>query len=1333
MSAPLLEPRRSDEFVASLHERIPAYVPTWRPQEGAAGDALLRIYARFLEALGDRINRAPEKNELAFLDLLGLDLLPAQAARAPVVFTTMPQLGDSRAIAGTRLTAKPQGAGDQVVFETETSVALAAARIAEIVTVWPGKDAYANHSGDALGGRPFALWQPLQPIRHELYLAHPVQLALAGRAFVELDVELGTEGSAPLALSWQYWDGGLWRDFAALAAGDDGTEGLTRTGAIALHADCARSKPTTVAGVTSSWIRGSLAGPLPPDDSRTLPQVDRITLRTVLEQQAGADCKTGLLPDAAFAGAMKIDATKPFQPLGPAPASDAAFYVACAEAFSRPGAEVTICLDRPKTAQEVADEEGDAYAAEITVIIGIMLAVAQFAASELQEIGTSVISLADPAGANAIRLQGKIDAVGSAAAALTDLSGLDALARTARELAATIGSVPVDVVKVTASVPDVGRMQTELNTMRDQAKHAADRAAWLASWADSILTGLTTILGGTVGVLASSGDRQHQAGEIADDVGKMVAAFAVAGTAKSTLEQRVNALNDALGGVLGALGVPDATGNVANAIRIPVDILWKNDSVVDENASRRRIQASDAASVRAADDGSKAFRELAKLSPFDVGSAVGVNAPALDPPALAWEYWSAGEWRALPVNASAAGVDALMLSGTLKFTVPPDWDETSVAGTAGLWLRARVSGGTYGKLRLVTWVDTQTKRLMVLPVITPRPPEVKALRIGYVWKSDPTPVERCLTLNDFQWFDRTEEATSRGTAFAPFASTLDLVPTLYLGFDGALPEDVLGLFLDVDELADGAVAPPLEWQYWDGSTWGRVTVEDETGDLARPGIVRVLWPGADSPPTFPLVDGAGAALVLESARVAAAFEPGDLLWVSDGAQGELVTVAEVAADRISLRAPLAGSYARGSVGRAGLPRFGVPRTWLRARLRVDGDPLRAAVNGVFVNAVWAAQIQTVSDELLGSSNGQPRQTFFFARTPVLRGETIEVRELEGPRAAVDYPLLVAELAHDGIREADIRAVVDPRTRKIVEVWVPWRLQPNLLFSEPGDRHYSIERSHGRLIFGDGENGRIPAAGANAVRARRYRSGGGSAGNVPAGAITHAVSGVVVQGVSNPRPAQGGADGEADRAVLRRGPLTLRNWRQALSADDYVALAHEASPAVALARTLPATGPRGRYAPGFVTVLVVPHSPDPEPQPSFELRREVHDFLEARSPAALAGRLRVIGPSYQRVGADAVVAPRTLDEGAAVAAEVRAALLRFLHPLTGGPDGAGWGARSEVCLSDIAALLEPLDGVDYVESLQLVDRGLPTNDVLPITESRLVSAGPIRIRLTGAGA
>jgi len=66
-----------------------------------------------------------------------------------------------------------------------------------------------------------------------------------------------------------------------------------------------------------------------------------------------------------------------------------------------------------------------------------------------------------------------------------------------------------------------------------------------------------------------------------------------------------------------------------------------------------------------------------------------------------------------------------------------------------------------------------------------------------------------------------------------------------------------------------------------------------------------------------------------------------------------------------------------------LARFGVSREWLRARLKEDGEPGEPHVLGLFMNAVYAIQHQTILDEPLGASNAQPNQVFSFSQIPVL--------------------------------------------------------------------------------------------------------------------------------------------------------------------------------------------------------------------------------------------------------------------------------------------------------------------------------------------------------------
>jgi phage-related baseplate assembly protein len=196
-------------------------------------------------------------------------------------------------------------------------------------------------------------------------------------------------------------------------------------------------------------------------------------------------------------------------------------------------------------------------------------------------------------------------------------------------------------------------------------------------------------------------------------------------------------------------------------------------------------------------------------------------------------------------------------------------------------------------------------------------------------------------------------------------------------------------------------------------------------------------------------------------------------------------------------------------------------------------------------------------------------------------------------------------------------------------------------------------------------------------------------------------------------------------------VILRHRYQALTLEDYEAMAREASPAVAVARALPTTHPSGRPAPGWVRVIVMPRSRDPRPIPSFGLRTRVHDFIAARSPAGLAEQITVAAPDYLPVGVLAVIAPVDPSAAADVLAGASAAAQTFLHPLNGGPDGTGWPFGRDVFLSDVAAVLEAVPGVDYVSTIDLLVDGTPRGDRAEVPPDRIVVAGDLRLTLTGS--
>ena len=276
----IVDPRDARAIVDDFVRRRPGFVPEWIVRSKSSDDALQWIVARYIQAILKRLNQAPDKNLLAFLDVLGIDLIPAQASRVPVVFQPAEGAADTRLPVATSIAAPPPPEGtEQIVFETEATAGITVAKLANVVSFWPGRDQYHDHSAEYATGQSFELFESLQDTPHAIYIAHDTLLAFAGNAKIDLEFELVQPGSEHLAILWQYWDGKVWRAFKdmnpACARDDirklDATNGLRQSGKIHLETDCAETKATIVNGIEAFWIRGRLEEPMVPDPGQILP------------------------------------------------------------------------------------------------------------------------------------------------------------------------------------------------------------------------------------------------------------------------------------------------------------------------------------------------------------------------------------------------------------------------------------------------------------------------------------------------------------------------------------------------------------------------------------------------------------------------------------------------------------------------------------------------------------------------------------------------------------------------------------------------------------------------------------------------------------------------------------------------------------------------------------------------------------------------------------------------------------------------------------------------------------------------------------------------------
>jgi predicted phage baseplate assembly protein len=389
---------------------------------------------------------------------------------------------------------------------------------------------------------------------------------------------------------------------------------------------------------------------------------------------------------------------------------------------------------------------------------------------------------------------------------------------------------------------------------------------------------------------------------------------------------------------------------------------------------------------------------------------------------------------------------------------------------------------------------------------------------------------------------------------------------------------------------------------------------------------------------------------------------------------------------VYLKTPTAGNMQPGMFGPITTPLF-----WIRARITGGSYEQPPQILAIRTNTVTATQAQTVQAEVLGGSDGSPNQTFTLVNTPVLAG-TLQLQ-----------------------------------VNETGQVFEDWTEVTDFFGSDSNAQVYVLDRSTGAIRFGDGTNGAIPLANVdNAtgnIVAQTYRYGGGSQGNVPAGALNAlqtSVPGIDDSHVTNLFPASGGSDEESLDDAKQRAPQALKTRCRAVTADDFQTLAQQAAN-IKRAFTIPLANPAfpGVSVPGSITVIVVPNTPDAAPMPSAATLRAVCAYLNQRR--LLTCELYVVPPTYQKVQIQASIIASNSADLAEVTVAVNSALLTYLHPLTGGSDGLGWPFGGTIYYSALFQQIFSVSGVQTVETMiiTLDGQSFPACQDVPIKSGALV--------------
>jgi predicted phage baseplate assembly protein len=103
-------------------------------------------------------------------------------------------------------------------------------------------------------------------------------------------------------------------------------------------------------------------------------------------------------------------------------------------------------------------------------------------------------------------------------------------------------------------------------------------------------------------------------------------------------------------------------------------------------------------------------------------------------------------------------------------------------------------------------------------------------------------------------------------------------------------------------------------------------------------------------------------------------------------------------------------------------------------------------------------------------------------------------------------------------------------------------------------------------------------------------------------------------------------------------------------------------------------------------------------PEEETMERVARYLDERR--LVGTRLIVEPPTYQGVTVVARARARPRARVSAVEQAGMRALYRYYHPIVGGPDGTGWPFGRPIHAGEVYAVLQRVEGVEYIEQARL---------------------------------
>lgn len=605
---------------------------------------------------------------------------------------------------------------------------------------------------------------------------------------------------------------------------------------------------------------------------------------------------------------------------------------------------------------------------------------------------------------------------------------------------------------------------------------------------------------------------------------------------------------------------------------------------------------------------------------------------------FSYEYWNGKDWVKLTSekNNFLDGTLSFKQSGVVSFKIPKDIKPTNVNNEEHLYIRIRLVtkdfaiGGVYVQDKNGNYQWEFNSKV--------QSPVLNKIRISY--DALEQNAENLVAYSSFKWNNLDELRDGNNKEVAIFNIDREHLPALYIGFSSKIKEGEFPLYFSIEnsdfvkiknkEIFDFFDKNEesikertnryvnIEWEYWNGSTWGKLDHSDFTDNFHESGFINFNIPND-----------------LEEAFL----------------------------------------YEKNCF-------------WIRA-VKINGSfEKQPVINKIIMNCVYAVNADTYQNEIVGSGTGAPGQSFYVSHPKLLPGIRIAVEE-----GTIPSKNELDKMIKDGI---DI-----PYEKESDKIWVNYKEVPNFYNSDAFSRHFVIDYSSGRIIFGDGVRGVNPPKGKFNIKILEYKVGGGEIGNVAAHKLQFLTQSIpYITGCDNPFPAEGGCDMESIESLKSRAAGVFKSLNRAVTREDFEWLSCESSSSVGRAYCLENKTLDGRIRIIIIPELVKEIGKNIKLIPSKELLRRVTNYLNDRKLVGTS--IVVTAPVYRNIKIQLDLSFKNNVFNVDIEkTKIKEQMEIFFNPLVGG-EGKGYDFGKTITKGLILKILEKNNSILSINNVELFD-------------------------------